>query len=719
MDMSRNLSSDSIDPSKVFVLEEGKTQESVDQENLKYNSTISYIQSKYQRSKDHRRFDEQRWVMAYSNYRGLYTPDVQFLETEKSRVFLKITKQKVHAAYSQISEILFAANKYPIGIEPSPVVDGVEESVNYDPKSPKNMAAQMGAPGPKGGSATVARSDILSKVGPFVKKLANIKDQLEEGPGLTPTAYTWEPAKQAAMNMEKLIHDQLIESDAAKHTRNFVFDMCLFGTGIFKGPFALDKEYPRWNEKGAYDPLFSTTADVAHVPIWDAYPDPDARHMGEAEYFIQRHRLSRTQLRALKNRPGFREKSIEKAILEGANYIREYWEQELNDGTDLDKLDRYEAFEYWGMIDKELAVEAGMTIPDEFENRDSVQVNIWICNNQLLRLVMNPFTPMRIPFYSCPYEINPYSFFGIGIAENMEDTQLIMNGAFRLLVDNAVISSNIIFEIDETNLVQGQSMEITPGKVFRRQGGAPGQAIFGTKFPNVTQECIAIFDKARQLADEATGMPSYAHGQTGITGIGRTASGMSMLMGAAKEGIKSVVRNIDDYLLVPMGKALFSFNMQFNFDKKYLGDVQVVARGTESLMRNEVRSQKLLQFLQIASNPMDAPFVKRDYVLRELAQSLDLEPDKVVNDPREAAIQAKMMQDMQKLMGIDPNAAAGGPKPAAQGGQGNPAGAPKVGDPTGQGGGNIAPGSAPTPNEAGFSASPQNAGPPKSGQGMS
>ena len=41
---------------------------------------------------------------------------------------------------------------------------------------------------------------------------------------------------------------------------------------------------------------------------------------------------------------------------------------------------------------------------------------------------------------------------------------------------------------------------------------------------------MQMFDKARQLADESTGFPSFAHGQTGITGVGRTASGISMLM---------------------------------------------------------------------------------------------------------------------------------------------------------------------------------------------
>lgn len=168
-----------------------------------------------------------------------------------------------------------------------------------------------------------------------------------------------------------------------------------------------------------------------------------------------------------------------------------------------------------------------------------------------------------------------------------------------------------------------------------------------------------MFDKFRQLADEATGMPSYAHGQAGITGVGRTAAGMSMLMGAAAQNIKAVVKNIDDYLLVPLGKALFAFNMQFNFDKEIIGDLEVVAKGTQSLMRNEIRSQKILQFLQLTNNPVDNPWTKRDYLLRELADCLDLDAEKAVNDPREAAIQAEIMKDMMMKQGIDPNKQGG------------------------------------------------------------
>ncbi|MEX5618486.1 hypothetical protein ABFV55_27825, partial [Pseudomonas syringae] len=63
------------------------------------------------------------------------------------------------------------------------------------------------------------------------------------------------PALESAKRMEKKIHDQLEESNAKKHLRFSAFECALFGTGVFKGPFVVDKEYPRWDEKGEYDPV--------------------------------------------------------------------------------------------------------------------------------------------------------------------------------------------------------------------------------------------------------------------------------------------------------------------------------------------------------------------------------------------------------------------------------------------------------------------------------
>ena len=538
--------------------------------------------------------------------------------------------------------------------------------------------------------AGATEKSLKDSLGPLSEKLAKVEN-LEEGVGKTPTAVTFSPAMIASKKMQKKIHDQLEESNANKHLRGAAFEMSLFGTGIMKGPFAVDKEYPNWNEDGDYDPTLKTVPEVTQVSVWNFYPDPDAHNMDEAQYVIERHKLSRSQLRSLKRRPYFRDNVIDEVVEMGENYVKKSWEDDLRDYAPEHGIDRFSVLEYWGMVDTELFVEQGIDIPKELQDTDEVQANVWICNGKLIRMVLNPFKPAKIPYMAVPYELNPYSFFGVGIAENMDDTQTLMNGFMRMAVDNGVLSGNLLIEVDETNLVPGQDLSVYPGKIFRRQGGAPGQAIFGTKYPNVSSENMQLFDKARQLADESTGLPSFSHGQTGITGVGRTASGISMLMNAASGSIKTVIKNIDDYLLRPLGEGLFRFNMQFDFDSSIKGDLEVRARGTESLMANEVRSQRLMQFMQVSSNPALAPFAKFQYIVREIAKSLDLDPDKVTNNMNEAALQAELMKGFQ--------APAPEQQPMVAGA--NPA------DPTGAGGGTIGTGQAPVPGEQGFTGNGQ------------
>ena len=676
-------------------------------EPVELTQLVRFVNEKYTKAEDTRRQDEDRWLQAYRNYRGIYGPDVQFTEAEKSRVFIKVTKTKTLAAYGQIIDVLFANHKFPISVDPTRLPEGVSERVNFDgsPQAQPQQQASMAPASPYGFEGdgmdfppgATASSLRELQLGPLQQKLEEVEG-LQEGAGVLPTSVTFEPALYAAKRMEKKIMDQLEEAHASKQLRSTSFEMALFGTGIMKGPFAVDKEYPNWDEEGEYNPVIKTVPTTDHVSVWNFYPDPDAANMDEAQYVIERHKMSRSQLRALKKRPFFRANVIEDVVDMGEGYVKKYWEDDLRDYTTDHGIERFEVLEYWGVIDKEILESADVDIPEELDSLDEVQANIWYCNGRILRAVINPFKPANIPYYAVPYELNPYSFFGVGIAENMDDTQTLMNGFMRMAVDNAVLSGNLLIEIDETNLVPGQDLSVYPGKVFRRQGGAPGQAIFGTKFPNVSGENMQLFDKARVLADESTGFPSFAHGQTGVAGVGRTASGISMLMNAAAGGIKTVIKNVDDYLLAPLGKAMFSFNMQFDFDPEIRGDLEVKARGTESLMANEVRSQRLMQFLQVASNPALAPFAKFPYIIREIAKSMDLDPEMVTNSMEEAALQAKLMQQ---------NA------PPAGGEQ--PGGAPGVQDTSGAGGGNIGVGQAPVPGEQGFTGNDQGGREPQEG----
>jgi len=672
------------------------------------NNLVGHIRSKFQESETSKIYDEKRWLKAYRNYRGIYGPEMAFRDNEKSKVFVKITKTKVLAAFGQIIEVLFSQGKFPLGIKPTPVPENSAEYARLNPQAqekeeeelPKNLEARDiygyvgdGKTIPPGATA----SDLLRTLSVDYEKLG-----FEEGSSIQGEPQI-EPANMAAEAMEKLVHDQLEESKAVTIMRHTFFEMALMGTGIIKGPFSNTKtyhSYDRVEDVNIYVAKEKTVPSIEAVSCWDFYPDPNATNIDDCDYVIQRHSFNKQQLADLKKKPMFDEEAVETCLQEGPNYQVRGYESSLYDRENITSIykNRFEVLEYWGILDADVARECGLEVEDDM---DFVHVNAWICGNHILRLVENPFTPKRIPYLVCPYEVNPYQFFGVGIAENMEDSQQIMNGHARMAIDNLALAGNLVFDVDETMLVPGQDMKVFPGKIFRRQSGQTGQAVHGLKFPNTAVENLQMFDKFRQLADESTGIPSYSHGATGIQSTTRTASGMSMLMGAAALSIKTVIKNIDDYLLKPLGEALYHWNMQFNDDAPEIkGDLEVKAEGTSSLMQKEVRSQRLITFMQTASNPSLAPFVRWHTCLKEIAKSLDIDPEQLINDPEKAAIYANIMG---MVNGNQTNrTSAGGQNQMATPGA-VPAGASPT-DTSGAGGGNIGTGNVPMPGEAGFSA---------------
>ena len=234
---------------------------------------VQFVKDKHSKSSTARQLDEERWIQAYRNYRGLYGPDVQFTSTEKSRVFVKVTKTKVLAAYGQITEVLFGGNRFPISIDPTVLPDGVEDIVNYEtnPEVRKAVSGEMAKllPGE-------TLPEFKERLGALTGMLEPVIDDVKPGVNGSPSAVQLYPAEVAAKKMEKKIHDQLEESHAKKHLRAAAFETALFGTGVMKGPFAVDKEYPNWDDEGNYSPMFKTIPQTTSVSIWNFYPDPDA-----------------------------------------------------------------------------------------------------------------------------------------------------------------------------------------------------------------------------------------------------------------------------------------------------------------------------------------------------------------------------------------------------------------------------------------------------------
>lgn len=686
----------------------------------------AYINSLFRDAQMKRLVTEQNWLDNYRNYRGEYNPDqLSKIKPNKSNVFVKITKTKVLAAYGQLIEVLFSDNKFPIGVEPTVVPEGISEYAYLDPSKAQvneepeqKIVDRYGYTGdgntlPPGAVAhTLMLGDLQSKYGSL---------GFQAGPSPDKTKIPQiEPAKEAAINMEKTIHDQLDSANASNGLRTCLFEMCLLGTGILKGPYTKSKTVHNWTRgedgKINYEPYERLAPAITSVSAWNFYPDPAARTLFDAEWTIERHIYNRIQMRGLLDKPFFNKEAISYCLQYNTNYTPQWFEQHLRDNKNINEQgnNRFEVFEYWGVIDKRMAEQAGLNIdPDDpganakLDPISQVPVNIWVCNGQVLRIVKNPYTPSRLPYEVCPYEINPYQIWGIGVAENMEDSQLIINGLSRMTIDNLNLSGNVIFDVSEDALVPGETMETYPGKIFRRQSGQPGQAVYAITIPNTSQASMQVFDRFRQFADEETGIPSYAHGQTGITTTTRTASGMSMLMGASALNIKTVIKNIDDYMLRPLGEAMFSWNMQFNDDQQLpvRGDLEIKARGTQALMQKEVRSQRLMTFMQVAQNPQLAPFVKWQTLLKEVAETLDIEPEKIINDPEQAAIYARIVGLQQGPGAASESALTNSGEPGEMAPPQGMASGANAADATGRGGGNIGTGTPATPGESSFSAS--------------
>lgn len=663
----------------------------------KLTALLMDIKGKQVAASNARSAKEGQWRNNLLQFRG---QDIsKFRESEHTDVSMRTTTVKVKAALAQIIEAVLSNGKFPLTIKETLVPEGVYEFAHIheggeQPEEPEAEAAPepyVSSMGFEGDGMQLKKGASFAMMGKMFEGIEEdqIPDTVMEGHGLQGEP-TIAPAKEAAKNMEKAILDQLDASRANAHLNSSVFEACILGTGAFKGPFNEYKTIPHWekdeNGKRTYKPKTVLCPKVSFTSIWDLYIDPScSTDVRDAEWVIERHKMNMVEVRQLKERPLFKKEAVDALIKAGPNYTEfdskdaEREDKDLNASVSRQST-LWEVWEYWGYMSTDKLTDYGLKVPEDAG--DYVQVNVWYSGDYVLRVTLNPFQPARIPYYVFPYERDPYSIYGTGVPEAMADQQKLLNGFLRMAVDNLALAGNLVFDVDETSLAPGQPMEIAPGQIFRRTAGAPGQAIYGIKFPSTANENLQMLNAVRQHADEATGIPSVAHGQTGISGTGRTAAGMSMLLNNASLNIKTAVRNIDENLIAPLGQALFAWNMQFNGEKhpEIEGDLEILATGASHLEMKDVEAQRLQTFLQLSANPAIAPLIRLPTIVKRLAQVMDMQPEDILNSPEEAQFYAQLMG----AQGMQQTSSPGEAPAPLMGQQGNTEGA---GNPLGANGG--------------------------------
>lgn len=576
-----------------------------------------------------RRQTEERWLSDLRQYKGQYDPAVLTkIGPNRSKAFVRKTRVKIKTIDSRVADLLF-----PAGTEKNWEIDTTPvPSVSPEQKS---MVA---------------------------KRLAQMAQGQPVPPEMVEQAIL-AMAKEASKKMAKVIEDQLVEARYKDVAIKTVHSGHLYGTGVMKGPLVERKIRTRFVQQGNNWVAKSETYVVPfvdYVPLWRFYPDMSATELDQCRYAYERHQMTKADLVNLSQRKSFNKERI-------VNYIKSnpqgevklrYFDNELRvigerNSTQGNKAGTYEVLERWGWLDGLSLKDAGVAVPEN-RTHETFFSNVWLLpDGQIIKAVLQPINGVTWPYHLYYFDKDETSVFGEGIASIMRDDQTMINAATRMMLDNGGITSGPQLEVNPSLLASLDKVEeVFPWKIWLRNNSSPGTpAIRAIEMPNNLGNLSGMADRFENNADETTAIPRYMSGENVGSGAAGTASGMSMLMGAANIVIKDLITSYDEGITRPFLQALYRWNMQFHKDNSIKGDFDVKARGAASLVAKEVRARQLNEFAAQTSNPMDAPFIKRDALLRQRAEANELS-DVVKTEDEVAAEQNNEMAQMQQQAAI-------------------------------------------------------------------
>lgn len=589
-------------------------------------------------------YSERRMLRDLRQYRGQYDPEVlSKIHPNRSKAFIRLTRTKVKTFDARMMDIQFPANddkNWVIHPTPVPELDGPVI---------KNLAEQMFAE-----TGKIPTEDELKEI--VIKQ-----------------------ADASATAMEQEIADQLAEFDFRATLRNVIHSGHIYGTGVLKGPMVKEVSSKRWYQDGGGNwkqLVIKRLIPVAQfVPVWDIYPDMSAKDIKNARFCWQKHLFSKNRLHKLAKRSDFNSNAIEAFIAAwpdgNANYkdyeefLREMSTNTITDGdTNPPKREKYEIHERWGFLSVE---DAKLLAPDVKQEvwdmmGPEVACNTWQIDGYIIKAVISPIEGSDLPYYFYYFDKDETSIFGDGIPRIMRDPQMLYNASIRAMLDNAAISAGPIIEANIDLLADGEDpLELYPFRVFQRIGtgvDANQKAINVTKLPSYTNEFLGLVEFFQGTADESTTIPRTLHGgQQQTTGANQTATGMSMLIGASNITLKDQVQFFDDGVTKPFIKSMYFWNMEFNNKPNIKGDFNIVARGSKSLIAKEVKMEQINQFLSLTNNDTDLQYIKRDVLLRELAEIFDLDrlgfirsEAEVKNNQEQQAASQKEREDREIML---------------------------------------------------------------------
>jgi len=314
-------------------------------------------------------------------------------------------------------------------------------------------------------------------------------------------------------------------------------------------------------------------------------------------------------------------------------------EEERKFHTELRPTEVYDALEFWGKISGRMLREWGMSdeeVPDPDREYDA---NILGRGQRTSSRRCSTTTRLgEKPYAKTSFIKAARCLLGARASPRLSRT--CRTSAMQRLArwyNNMAIASGPQVEVNLERIPPNEDItQLQPWKIWQVLNDPLGSSAPAVRFNQPTDNAntlVGVYDRFSRLADDHSGIPSYIYGDTNVQGAGRTASGLSMLMGSAGKGIRQVVMHIDSDVLKPIVHRQFVYNMRYDPDESIKGDAQVVAKGAVNLAVKETVNVRRVEFLNATANEFDINIIGpqgRAALLREVAKGLQMPVEDIV-----------------------------------------------------------------------------------------
>ncbi len=607
----------------------------------------SYVRRCWEDARDAKQPIETKMLKALRQRIGEYEPEklAAIKQAGGSEIYMMITETKCRGAESWLRDILLDEGMVPFDIKPTPEPelppDFVQKTTQIQAQKVIELV-QSGLP-----------------IDPTV--MEDIKEQAEDDA----RKEVMEDALDRAERMKAQIRDQFTEGGMVESFDAFLSDLATYPLAILKGPTVRRVRSLRWT-RGA-DGTFTPAVQEKLAPTYSRvdpfrfYTEPGITRIKDG-YTIEHHSLSEGDLSDLIGTPGYDDVAIRAAIADGpgndwmwsAETVKAPLENKYNIWRNSNG--KYDALEFWGRVSGRMLREWGVSAEDVPDEAMMYDANVWLVQNYVIKATIN-YDPLGDkPYRTTSFIKRPGSLWGSAPPELIEDVQAMCNSAARALANNMGIASGPQVEVSIDRLPQGSKPSaMYPWKLWQTLSDPMGSGQPAVRFNQPDDRSgplLQVYQQYARMADEQSGIPAYVYGDGQVGGAGRTASGLSMLMGSAGKGIRQVVMHIDFEVLGPMVQAQYNWNMQYIDRPEIKGDCEVVPRGAVTLANREQLNVRRVEFLQATANPIDAEIVGmkgRGNILREVAKGLSMPVDSIVPSDEELDIKEELRKAQEML----------------------------------------------------------------------